>query len=228
MAISQGADRAYGDAHAAIGAGVVGEVTTEGGGDGGLKRPIGRLDGDNADHLVADSRAAIAHDTAIPLVVDGVAEVFVWLREFWTPVGIGVDVVQVGVVLQIAFTGLVAGGAVESVIDKVHLQNVLTSLCRPGRVREELDPFLEHGGAGFDQPAALAKDLDRANAARSPGPKQRLVAQVGHFDADGASGFEDCGAGRDGHVLTIDRAGHQLLLGCCHHVRMLPPFAGNA
>ena len=118
VAVGQRSDRADRDAHATRGAERLGEVSPIGRGDGGLERAIGTLDRGDADHLVADARAPVAHDAAVPLVVDELAEVGIRLSELGTPVGIGVDVVQVGVVLEVALAGFVAGRAIERVIDQ--------------------------------------------------------------------------------------------------------------
>ena len=59
VAVGQRADRADGDAHAAVGAGRVGQIDAIGGRDAGFQRAAGDLDRGDADHLVADARAAV-------------------------------------------------------------------------------------------------------------------------------------------------------------------------
>ena len=135
--------------------------------------------------------AAIAHDAAVPLVVDELAEVRVGLSELGTAVGVGVDVVQVGVVLQVALTRLVAGRAVERVVDQIHLQDELARLQTAGEVGEDFHAFRQWRRAGLDQTAAFAEDFDGANAARAPGAHEGLVAEIGDFDAGHARRFED-------------------------------------
>ncbi|GBD16926.1 hypothetical protein HRbin26_01836 [bacterium HR26] len=209
LAIGQRPDRADRDAHTAGGAGGVAQVHAVGRADLGLQPAVEHLDRGDADHLVADAGAAGADDAALPLVVDEVAEVFVGPGDLRSPVGVGVDVVVVGVVLQVALTRLVAGGAVERVVDQVHLQDELARLFAGRRVGRDLHTVPHLRGAGFDQAAAPAEDLDRADPAGAPGAQQRLVAEVGHLDADHPAGLED------GHpfgyrvLLPVDRDGDQ-------------------
>src|SRR3954447_25751651 len=74
MTIGQSADRANRDAHAAVGAERVFQASAKCGRDARFSAANGRLDRRDANHLIADARAARAHDAAIPLVIDGVAE----------------------------------------------------------------------------------------------------------------------------------------------------------
>jgi hypothetical protein len=90
------------------------------------------------------------------------------LRELGATIGIGVDIVQVGVVLQIAFAGLVACRAVERMIDQVHLEDELPRLHNVGGMRQDLHAVHKRGGARLDQTSTLAEDLDGTDAARPP------------------------------------------------------------
>ena len=78
---------------------------------------------------------------------------------------------------------------------------------------QDFHALAERSGARLDQAAALAQNLNGADAARSPGTQQRLVAEIGHFDAGHAGGFENDGPGGNGHFLPVDFAGDHLLLG---------------
>ncbi len=88
MAIGQRANRADRDTHAAVRAERVFKANTVRRRDARLSAADRRLDRGDADHLVAHARAAGAHDAAIPLVVDRVAEMGIRLRELWPAVGI--------------------------------------------------------------------------------------------------------------------------------------------
>ena len=219
MAVGQRSDRADRDAHAARGAERLREVGAVGGGDGRLERSVGALDRGHADHFVADARAPVAHDAPVPLVVDELAEVGIRLGELGTAVGVGVDVVQIGVVLEIALAGLVAGRAVQRVVDQVHLQDELPRLHDVRGVRQHFHAVGERGRAGLDQTAALAQNLDGADAARSPGAQQRLETEIGNLDAGHAGSLKDDRPRGDGHFLPVDGAGDHLLFGASrsHH-----------
>ena len=67
--------------------------------------------------------------------------------------------------------------------------------------------------------APLAQDLDGADAARSPGPQERLEAEIGNFDAGHAGSLKDDRPRGDGHFLPVDGAGDHLLFGASssHH-----------
>ena len=65
--------------------------------------------------------------------------------------------------------------------------------------------------------AGVLDEVDRADAARAPWAKERLVAHVWDIDSRRLRGEEDRRAARDGDFLTVDGPGHRLLLGCCHH-----------
>src|SRR5690606_36524392 len=92
--------------------------------------------------------------------------------------GICIDVVQIGVVLQIAFTRLVTGRAVECVVDEVHLENELAGLNDRFGHRRNLHAIPDLGGTRLDQTATVAENLDSTDAARTPGPQERLIAEV--------------------------------------------------
>jgi hypothetical protein len=140
------------------------------------------------------------------------------LRHLRAAIRIGVDVVQVGVVLQVAFTRFVAGRAVERVIDQIHLQDELARILNRLGVGQNFHPLAERGGARFDQPAALAENLDRADAAGSPRAEQWLVTEIWNFDARGAGRFEDRRAGGHRYVDAVNLAGYHLRLAACHHL----------
>src|SRR5215216_6467111 len=70
MAVGQRPDGADRDAHAARGAECLREIDAVGGSDGGLERSIGALDRGDADDLITDARAPVAHDAPVPLVID--------------------------------------------------------------------------------------------------------------------------------------------------------------
>ena len=139
---------------------------------------LSRFDGGDADDLIADPGTAVAHDATIPFVIDEIAEVHIWLRELGTPIWVGIDVVEVGVVLEIALARFVAGWAVERVIDQVHLQDELPGIDDRLGVGKDLHAFAERGSTRLDQAAALAKNFDRTNTARSPWAHQWLIAEV--------------------------------------------------
>ncbi len=159
------------------------QALAEGRGDRRFHAAVRRLDRGDADHLVADPRAAVAHDAAVPLVIDDVAEVDIGLREFRATIRVGVDVVQVGVVLQIALARFVAGRAVERVVDQVHLKDELACIDARLGVGEDFHSLAERRRARLDQSAAFAENFDRANAAGSPWAQQWLIAEIGNFDA---------------------------------------------
>jgi hypothetical protein len=121
MAVGQRTDGADRNAHPTRGAERLGQVSTIGRGDRGLERSIRALDRGDSDDLVADAGAPVAHDATVPLVVNELAEVGIRLGELGTPVRIGVDIVEVGVVLEVALARFVAGRAIERMIDQVHL-----------------------------------------------------------------------------------------------------------
>ncbi|MCD6059072.1 MAG: hypothetical protein K0Q89_2602 [Thermomicrobiales bacterium] len=211
VAISQCADWADRDAHSAGGAKRLSEIGPIGRGNRGLERSISTLDGCDADHLVADTRAPVAHDAPVPLVVDQLAKVRVRLGKFRTPVWVGVDVVEIGVVLEIALARLVARRAVEGVVDQIHLKDELTRLHDIRRVRQHLHAVGERGCTGFNQTTTLAQNLDSADAARPPGAQHRLEAEVRDLDISHAGGLKDDRPRGDGHFLAVDGAGNQLL-----------------
>ncbi len=226
--VREGAHRTDSDAHAAVGAGGLAEILAEGGSDAGFEAATRGLDRDDADHLVADAGAPVAHDAPVPLVVDGLAEVLVGVGELRAAIGVRVDVVEVGVLLEIALAGLVAGWAVQRVVDEVHLKDVLAGLDDLGRVGEHLHALGKRGGTGLDEPPALAEDLNRADAAGAPGAEHGLVAEVRHLNATHPRRFEDERSGRNGHLLPIDLARDHLLFGAGagHHRCVLASLAG--
>jgi len=74
VAVGQCANWANRNAHPAVSARCFTEVDSVSRADAGFERAAGRFDRDDANHLVTDTRAAIAHDAAIPFVINGVAE----------------------------------------------------------------------------------------------------------------------------------------------------------
>jgi hypothetical protein len=142
----------------------------------------------------------------------------VWLGELRAPVWIGVDIMQVGVVLQVTLAGFVTGRAIKGVVDQVHLKDVLPRFHGVWRVRQDLDTLGELGGTGFDQSAAFAENLDGTNAAGAPRSHERLEAEIWHLNASQPGCVQDACPLRDRHFLAIDRAGDQLWLRRCHHV----------
>ncbi len=217
VAIGHGANGADRDAHTATRAKRLAEIFTKGGADRGLDRAQGGFDRGDADHLVANARAAVAHDAAIPLVIDQIAEMDVRFRHLGAAVRIGIDVVQIGVVLQVALAGLVAGGTVERVVDQKHLQNELAGVDTGVVVRDDFHILTEQRGAGLDQTTALAEDVYGANATRAPRAEFRLKAQIGDVDPRHPGGFEDRRSFGNGHLLPVDLAGDHLGFGARHH-----------
>ncbi len=200
MTVGQRAHRANRDAHAAVRAEGVLQFETECRADRSFDTSMGRFDCGNTDDFVAHARAAVAHDAAIELVVDRVAEMHIGLREFRPPIGVRVEIAEVGVVLQIAFARFVTGRTVERMIDQVHLQNELARVFGRFGVGENFHALAERRCARFDEAATFAENLDRADAAGSPGAQQWLIAEVGYLDIRHACGLEDCGPSGNGHI----------------------------
>ena len=115
------------------------------------------------------------------------------LRELGAPIWVRIDVAEVGIVLQIALARLVARGAVERVIDEVHLQDELPRIFDRLGVGEDLHSFAERCRARLDQTAALAKNFDSTDATRSPWAQQWLITKVRNLDVRHPRGFENRG-----------------------------------
>ena len=102
MPVGQSADRAHSDAHAAVRAERICECLAKGRRNRGFDAPMGCFDRRDADHFIANAGATRAHDAAIVLEVDQVAEMHIRLGELRTSIRISVDVAEIGVVLEIA------------------------------------------------------------------------------------------------------------------------------
>jgi hypothetical protein len=94
-------------------------------------------------------------------------------------------------------------------------------------VRQHFHALGQWRGAGLDEPAALAEDLDGADAARAPRAKQRLIAEVWDLDPIDPGCFENERSLRDSDLLVVDLAGDHLGFGRCHHLGETPPYAGT-
>ncbi len=139
------------------------------------------------------------------------------LREFRSPVGVRIEVAEIGVVLQITLARFVTRWTVERMIDQVHLQYELARVLSRFGMGEDFHAFAERRSTRFDQAATLAENFDSANTAGTPGAQQWLIAEVGYLDVRHARGLEDRGPGGNGHILTIDLPCDQLCFSSGRH-----------
>src|ERR1700733_2058326 len=144
----------------------------------------------HAGDLGGEADATRALDAAVHRSLDQRAEIFVFNRTFVLAVAAAVHAIGHGLVLQIAFTALVADRAVERMIDQQKLHHAFTRLAhhrRAGRehfgrailVRRQI---LDAHSAGRLR-LRYADDLDEAHPAIA-GDRQPLVeAEAWNFRA---------------------------------------------
>src|SRR5207249_8711574 len=84
-----------------------------------------------------------------------------------------------------ALAALVADGAVHRVVDEVELHAAALVVLHRGRVRGDLQAFLDPDLAAGDEAAGSVTGLDEAHAALAGDGEARVVAEVrnGHADA---------------------------------------------
>jgi hypothetical protein len=95
------------------------------------------------------------------------------------------------IILELAFTGLVADRAIGGVVDQLELHDVVLDLSDVGGIEQHLHPRLGRGFASGDQRRSPVLDAHQAHAAVAVGAKGRVVAEVGNFDAGGGDGVDE-------------------------------------
>ena len=182
------------------------------------RAPLDQRDEGVAGDLLGETGAPGTEHAALPVEqhvgrdVDRLGEGALEVGE----AGLAVSV-RHGLVLQRAFSALVADGAVERMVDQQELHVSVLSLVRDrrGQLGADLHPSRHLEGAGrlrLRDGAAVApvRHLDQALPAGADRVQQRVVAEPGHIDPDQLGGPDDQCALRHRHLDVVDSERDQL------------------
>ena len=149
---------------------------------------------ENAAFLVVHHPAAEIHALALGHLVDPHAAV--------------VQAVIHVIVLQGAFSGLVADRAVNGMVDQFEFQHVALDLLDMLGLEQHLHPLLHRCLAGRHQRRPAVLDTHQAHAAVAVGAQSRVVTEVRNFDTHHLEGIDQVLARFDLHFLVVYKELH--------------------
>ena len=181
-------------------------------------------------HHIHEPYAACAEDAAVGDVEHVTTEVLHRVEALRLHVARVLPALGERVVLQFAFTRLVADGTVERMIDQQELQHALARLPGLRRVHVHHLPFTDGCRAGRRQLRELLH-LDEAHAADTGHRQRRMVAVVRDQHARRPCRLDQVRAGRHDDGAPLDRERHHArICRCdgCRHVRLPLPSRRSA
>src|SRR6266511_1986435 len=156
-------------------------------------------------------------DAAVHDGLDQDPHVFVLDRALVLLESAGIDAVGHGLILQIAFTTLVADRAIERVVDQQEFHHAFARLAHQWRLGEDLGrlavrpgPAVAHAPGAGGHRLRRALQLDQAHAAVAGDREPFVEAEARDFRACGLAGLQQRVVRRDVDLFAVDdELGHR-------------------